>query len=75
MKCDTRSPISRNGWPSTGTIRPRSVRSWPWGVIPTLRFGRRKSKADRIAITDALERVGLSELANRQIGELPGGQQ
>ncbi len=31
--------------------------------------------ADRLAITGALDRVGLSELATRQIGELSGGQQ
>ncbi len=35
---------------------------------------RRPSQADRAAVEDALERVGLSELRGRQIGELSGGQ-
>lgn len=35
---------------------------------------RRASKADRAAVSSALERVGLSEQRNRQIGELSGGQ-
>lgn len=35
---------------------------------------RHPSKADRAAVLDALERVGLTDLRNRQIGELSGGQ-
>lgn len=31
-------------------------------------------QSDRVAVEEALERVGLAELANRQIGELSGGQ-
>ncbi len=35
---------------------------------------RRSSAADRAAVDEALERVGLSSLRRRQIGELSGGQ-
>lgn len=35
---------------------------------------RHPSRADRSAVEDALERVGLTDLRNRQIGELSGGQ-
>lgn len=35
---------------------------------------RHPSRADRNTVTEALERVGLAELRNRQIGELSGGQ-
>ncbi len=45
------------------------------GRYPHRRFGRRPSAADRMAVSDALKRVGLTELATRQIGELSGGQQ
>jgi len=45
------------------------------GRYPHLRLGRRMSSADRAAVADALDRVGLTELASRQIGELSGGQQ
>ncbi|MBF0671527.1 MAG: metal ABC transporter ATP-binding protein [Salinibacterium sp.] len=37
-------------------------------------FTRRVRSADRAAVEQALERVGLSEFAGRQIGELSGGQ-
>lgn len=37
-------------------------------------FLRRAQAEDRQAVTDALERVGMSELRRRQIGELSGGQ-
>ncbi len=37
-------------------------------------FMRRASRADRLAVETALERVGLSDLAGRQIGRLSGGQ-
>lgn len=37
-------------------------------------FMRRASRADRGAVDTALDRVGLSELAGRQIGRLSGGQ-
>ncbi|CAG0911156.1 unnamed protein product [Cyprideis torosa] len=35
---------------------------------------RRASQKDRAAVTSALERVGMSEFRQRQIGELSGGQ-
>jgi manganese transport system ATP-binding protein len=37
-------------------------------------FARRPKPADRGAVDDALERVELTELADRQIGQLSGGQ-
>lgn len=37
-------------------------------------FTRRPRAADRAAVADAIERVGLSDLAGRQIGRLSGGQ-
>lgn len=48
-------------------------------VVMTGRYGklgptRRPRAADKSAVTDALARVGLIELAGRQIGELSGGQ-
>lgn len=48
-------------------------------VVMMGRYGRqgwtrRVRPADRRAVTEALERVGLTELADRQIGELSGGQ-
>ncbi|MBC7300801.1 MAG: metal ABC transporter ATP-binding protein [Nocardia sp.] len=54
---------------------PLSVRD----VVMTGRYGkmgftRRASKADRAAVEGALARVELTELADRQIGQLSGGQ-
>ncbi|MEV6321212.1 metal ABC transporter ATP-binding protein [Nocardia sp. NPDC051787] len=54
---------------------PLSVRD----VVMTGRYGRlgftrRARKADREAVADALERVELTDLADRQIGQLSGGQ-
>lgn len=54
---------------------PLSVRD----VVTTGRYGRmgftrRVSRADRAAVDEALERVELTELADRQIGRLSGGQ-
>ncbi len=54
---------------------PVSVRD----VVMMGRYGkqgvlRRASRADRAAVDTALDRVGLSDLANRQIGRLSGGQ-
>jgi len=48
-------------------------------VVMTGRYGRmgitrRARRSDRVAVGEALDRVGLSELADRQIGELSGGQ-
>jgi manganese/zinc/iron transport system ATP- binding protein len=45
------------------------------GRYPHLRLGRRMGTRDRELVRGALQRVGLSELADRQIGELSGGQQ
>ncbi|WP_213572043.1 metal ABC transporter ATP-binding protein [Rhodococcus sp. USK13] len=54
---------------------PLSVRD----VVMTGRYGRmgltrRPGKADRSAVDHALERVELTDLADRQIGQLSGGQ-
>ncbi len=54
---------------------PLSVRD----VVAMGRYGRqgptrRARDADRTAVEEALERVGLAELADRQIGALSGGQ-
>lgn len=54
---------------------PVSVRD----VVLMGRYGRegqmrRAAAADRAAVDDALEQVGLTELAGRQIGQLSGGQ-
>ncbi len=54
---------------------PLSVRD----VVLTGRYGhlgptRRPRRADHAAVDDALDRVGLSDLADRQIGRLSGGQ-
>jgi manganese transport system ATP-binding protein len=56
--------------------------SFPVDVVDVVLMGRyhrmgwtrRPSRADRVAVADALERVGLSGLADRQIGRLSGGQ-
>jgi ABC-type Mn2+/Zn2+ transport system ATPase subunit len=45
------------------------------GRYPTLGVLRRPGPRDRRAVGDALERVGIAELAGRQIGALSGGQQ
>ncbi|MBG6223676.1 manganese transport system ATP-binding protein [Arthrobacter sp. CAN_A2] len=44
------------------------------GLYGRLGAARRLRAADRAAVDDALERVGLSELRKRQIGQLSGGQ-
>ncbi|NUP29182.1 MAG: metal ABC transporter ATP-binding protein [Nocardia sp.] len=54
---------------------PLSVRD----VVTTGRYGRmgftrRAGRADRAAVDEALERVELTDLAGRQIGQLSGGQ-
>lgn len=54
---------------------PISVRE----VVMTGRYGhqgplRRPSRADRVAVEEALDRVELADLAERQIGRLSGGQ-
>ncbi len=70
---------------SVGYLPQRNELDWDYpaqvrdvvglGRYPYLRFGRRMSNTDQLAIAGALDRVGLSELATRQIGELSGGQQ
>lgn len=45
------------------------------GRVGRLGLLRRPGAGDRALVREALEAVGLSELANRQIGELSGGQQ
>ncbi|MHA7281723.1 metal ABC transporter ATP-binding protein [Arthrobacter sp. TMS2-4] len=44
------------------------------GLYGRLGTARRLRAADRAAVDDAIERVGLSELRRRQIGQLSGGQ-
>jgi ABC-type Mn2+/Zn2+ transport system ATPase subunit len=44
------------------------------GRYPALGLLRRPGSADRVAIRDALQRVGMSAFAGRQIGRLSGGQ-
>ncbi len=44
------------------------------GRYPGLRLGRRPGRADRDAVREALVSVGMLEHAERQIGELSGGQ-
>jgi manganese transport system ATP-binding protein len=44
------------------------------GLYGRLGAARRLRAADRTAVDDALERVGLAELRKRQIGQLSGGQ-
>lgn len=54
---------------------PLSVRDVvTMGRYGRMGFTRRAGRADRAAVDDALERVELTELANRQIGRLSGGQ-
>ncbi len=45
------------------------------GTYPRLGFFRRPGAAERELAVEALDKVGLSELAARQIGQLSGGQQ
>ncbi len=44
------------------------------GRYGTMGFFRHPRAADRAAVADALERTGMTDLANRQIGQLSGGQ-
>ncbi|WDF34910.1 metal ABC transporter ATP-binding protein [Arthrobacter agilis] len=44
------------------------------GVYGRLGAARRLRPADRAAVADSLDRVGLADLARRQIGQLSGGQ-
>ncbi len=45
------------------------------GRFPHVRMLRGLSKADRAAIANALEKLGIAHLKDRQIGQLSGGQQ
>jgi len=45
------------------------------GRLPMLGWLRRPSSADRRAVDEAMDRTGISDLADRQIGRLSGGQQ
>lgn len=45
------------------------------GLYHTMGIGRRVTKIHRTKALDALERVGIPHLANRQISQLSGGQQ
>ena len=45
------------------------------GRYPHMRILRGYSRADRAAVEEALERLGVGHLRDRQIGELSGGQQ
>ena len=66
-------------------VPQRGVIDWDFpvlvrDVVIMGRFGRigwfrRPGKADRSIAADALERVGMTEFAERQIGQLSGGQQ
>ena len=57
--------------------------SFPATVYDVVRMGRfphvslmqRLGKADKLAINEALEKLGISHLKDRQIGQLSGGQQ
>ncbi len=57
--------------------------SFPATVYDVVRMGRfphvslmqRLGKADKLAINEALEKLGISHLRDRQIGQLSGGQQ
>ncbi|MCX7855850.1 MAG: metal ABC transporter ATP-binding protein, partial [Anaerolineae bacterium] len=44
------------------------------GRVRHIGWLRRPSRRDREAVHQALEQVGLAELANRPLGELSGGQ-
>ena len=45
-----------------------------FGRNPYLDFGRRPSKADRKAVEDAIEAIGISPLRNRMVDHLSGGE-
>jgi ABC-type Mn2+/Zn2+ transport system ATPase subunit len=45
------------------------------GRVGKIGLLRRPGRSDRVCVSDALAMVGLSDLADRQIGELSGGQQ
>lgn len=46
----------------------------PVGTDPRLGRGRRRRAADRAAVADAMQRLRITDLADRPIGELSGGQ-
>ncbi len=45
------------------------------GLYPRLGLWKRFGKVEAAAVEQALERIGIADLANRRIGELSGGQQ
>jgi len=81
-------PLSGNVFLNTGKIGyvpQRETVDWDFpitvlevvlmGRYPSLRWWQRIRAADREAALHALTQVGMAELADRQIGELSGGQQ
>ena len=45
------------------------------GLYPSLGLLRRVSKADKVKVSESLDKVGMQDFMNRQIGQLSGGQQ
>ena len=45
------------------------------GLYPSLGLLRRVSKADKVKVSECLDKVGMQDFMNRQIGQLSGGQQ
>ena len=70
----SRSDTSRSATSSPGTSRSRS-RTWSMtGRTGRLGLLRRPGVADWKAVDDALERVRMTDLRTRPVGELSGGQ-
>ncbi|MSS46501.1 anchored repeat-type ABC transporter ATP-binding subunit [Cutibacterium sp. WCA-380-WT-3A] len=81
---DVAGTSPRKAWRHIGYVPQRHEFAWDFpisvaGVVMTGRtrhigWLRHPGKADHIAVRDALRTVGMSELANRTVGELSGGQ-